>query len=232
MKIMLDKFVAFIKDNKKMTAILLLFLVIGGIISGLCIDYWARTGRTPFAKPGKVCVVIDPGHGGSDVGAVNGNRYEKDDNLRLALKVKECLENKGIDVALTRTVDIFISLEDRCKFANSRSAELFVSLHRNSAATDVGGTEIWIESENPYRARSLSKTILGGLDEAGISDDRGVKTGYITDRNKDYYVNSHTNMTSCLVELGFITSETDNKLFDKNLDAYAQAIADAIEAHI
>ena len=229
---MLDKFVAFIKDNKKMTAILLLFLVIGGIISGLCIDYWARTGRTPFAKPGKVCVVIDPGHGGSDVGAVNGNRYEKDDNLRLALKVKECLENKGIDVALTRTVDIFISLEDRCKFANSRSAELFVSLHRNSAATDVGGTEIWIESENPYRARSLSKTILGGLDEAGISDDRGVKTGYITDRNKDYYVNSHTNMTSCLVELGFITSETDNKLFDKNLDAYAQAIADAIEAHI
>ena len=92
---MLDKFVAFIKDNKKMTAILLLFLVIGGIISGLCLDYWARTGRTPFAKPGKVCVVIYPGHGGSDVGAVGeyivpeiGEKitmYEKTFNLKISL---------------------------------------------------------------------------------------------------------------------------------------------------
>lgn len=232
MKNILDKIISFIKENKKMTAILLLFLVIGGIVSGLCLDYWARTGRTPFSKPGKVCVVIDPGHGGNDVGAVNGNRYEKDDNLRLALKVKECLEEKGIDVVLTRTVDIFLSLEDRCEFANSRSADLFVSLHRNSASSAVGGAEIWVGSDNSYRARSLAKTILKGLDDAGISDNRGVKTGYITDRNKDYYVNSHTDMTSCLVELGFITSETDNKLFDENLDAYAQAIADAIEEHI
>lgn len=232
MKNIIGKIIGFIKENKKMTAILLLFLVIGGIVSGLCLDYWAKTGRAPFTKPGKVCVVIDPGHGGTDVGALNGDRYEKDDNLRLALKVKECLEKKGIDVALTRTVDIFLSLEDRCEFANSRSADLFVSLHRNSASSEVGGVEIWVGSENSYRARSLAKTILGGLDEAGISDNRGVKTGYIGDKNKDYYVNSHTDMTSCLVELGFISSEEDNRLFDENLDIYAQAIADAIEEHI
>lgn len=232
MKNVFIKIFEFFKENKKMTAILLLFLIVGGIVSGLCLDYWAKTGRMPFTKPDKVCVVIDPGHGGNDVGAINGNRYEKDDNLRLALKVKECLEAKGIDVVLTRTVDINISLADRCEFANSRSADLFVSLHRNSAQTDVGGAEIWIGSDNTYRARSLAKHILNGLEDAGISDNRGVKVGYITDRNKDYHVNKGTNMTSCLVELGFISSEKDNELFDKNIDAYAQAIADAIEEHL
>ena len=232
MKKIFEKILGFIKENKKMTAILLVFIIIGGIVSGLCLDYWAKTGRVPFSKPGKVCVVIDPGHGGSDVGAINGNRYEKDDNLRIALKVKEILEEKGIDVVLTRTVDIYISLEDRCEFANSRSADLFVSLHRNSASSSAGGVEIWVGSDNTYRARSLAKTMLKGLEKAGISDARGVKSGYITDKNKDYYINSHTDMTSCLVELGFISNETDNNLFDKNLDAYAQAIADAIEKHI
>lgn len=232
MKKIFDKIISFVKANKKMVAILLVFLVIGGVVTGLCLDHWTRTGRAPFSKPGKVCVVIDPGHGGNDPGAINGTRQEKDDNLRIALKVKECLEEKGIDVVLTRTVDIFLSLEDRCKFANSRSADLFVSLHRNSAASSVGGVEIWIGSENSYRSRSLAKHILKGLKKAEIAEDRGVKVGYITDINKDYYVNKHTDMTSCLVELGFITSETDNELFDKNLDAYAQAIADAIEKHL
>ncbi len=232
MKKILDKTISFIKENKKMTAILLVFLAVGGIVSGLCLDYWGKTGRAPFSKPSKVCVVIDPGHGGNDPGAVNGTRQEKDDNLRIALKVKECLEEKGIDVVLTRTVDIFLSLEDRCKFANSRSADLFVSLHRNSAESSVGGVEIWVGSDNTYRARSLAKNMLKGLKEAGISDDRGVKVGYIGDRNKDYYVNKNTDMTSCLVELGFITSDEDNELYDKNLDAYAQAIADAIEKHL
>lgn len=232
MKNILKKIFDFLKENKKMTAILLVFILVGGIISGLCLDYWAKTGRAPFTKPGKVCVVIDPGHGGKDVGATVDGRYEKDDNLRIALKVKECLEEKGIDVVLTRTIDIYLSLEDRCEFANSRSADLFVSLHRNSAASDAGGVEIWIGSDNDYRARSLAKTMLKGLEKAEITDDRGVKVGYIGDRSKDYYVNKHTDMISCLVELGFITSEDDNELFDKNLDAYAQAIADAIEKHL
>ncbi len=232
MKVILDKIIEFIKENKKMTAILLVFLTVGGIVSGLCLDYWSKTGRAPFTKPDKVCVVIDPGHGGNDVGAINGGRYEKDDNLRLALRVKECLEEKGIDVILTRTVDINISLENRCEFANSRSADLFVSLHRNSAAADAKGAEIWIGSENSYRARSLAKSILNGLKDAGISENRGVRVGYIGNRNGDYYINKNTDMTSCLVELGFISNETDNELFDKNLDAYAQAIAEAIEQHL
>lgn len=171
-------------------------------------------------------VVIDAGHGGSDVGAEFNGRYEKDDNLALALLVAEKLENNGIDVELTRDDDSFISLAKRCKVANRKKAQLFVSLHRNSAV-DANGVEIWVSNEKNENDISLAENILDALDGVGISLNRGVKFGY-AQGNGNYYVNSHTNMTSCLVELGFINSERDNELYDKNLDAYAEAIAEAV----
>ena len=172
-------------------------------------------------------VVIDPGHGGDDVGAEFNGRYEKDDNLALALLVKEKLDDMGIDAVLTRKTDKFITLEKRCSIANKKKAELFVSLHRNSAE-GAKGVEIWIKDDSPEADRALADSILEKLDEAGISENRGVKAGYARSDGKNYYVNSHTDMPSCLVELGFINSETDNKLFDEKLDEYAQAIADGI----
>lgn len=172
-------------------------------------------------------VVIDPGHGGDDVGAEFNGRYEKDDNLALALLVKEKLDDMGIDAVLTRKTDKFITLEKRCSIANKKKAELFVSLHRNSAE-GAKGVEIWIKDDSPEADRALADSILEKLDEAGISENRGVKAGYARSDGKNYYVNSHTDMPSCLVELGFINSETDNELFDEKLNEYAQAIADGI----
>ncbi len=177
-----------------------------------------------LGKP--VQVVIDPGHGGKDVGAAYGERYEKDDNLALALLVNEKLREMGIESAMTRSMDKQVSLENRCKIANFKKADLFVSIHRNSAE-GAKGVEVWIESDNPEPDRILAQRILNRLEEAGISKNRGVKNGFARG-DGDYYVNSHTDMPSCLVELGFINSETDNKLFDENIEAYAQAIADAI----
>lgn len=173
-----------------------------------------------------VQVVIDVGHGGDDVGAEYNGRYEKDDNLAVALLVEEKLKANGIDVVLTRDDDTFISLEKRCKIANRKQAELFVSLHRNSA-DGAKGVEIWVSSDSPEADVSLAESILQNLDEAGISQNRGVKSGYARG-DGNYYINSHTDMPSCLVELGFINSEEDNELFDQNLDAYAEAVADAI----
>ena len=172
-------------------------------------------------------VVIDPGHGGDDVGAEFNGRYEKDDNLALALLVIEKLDDMGIDAVLTRKTDKFITLEKRCSIANKKKAELFVSLHRNSAE-GAKGVEIWIKDDSPEAERALADSILEKLDEAGISENRGVKAGYARSDGKNYYVNSHTDMPSCLVELGFINSETDNELFDEKLNEYAQAIADGI----
>lgn len=177
--------------------------------------------------PPKADVIIDPGHGGNDVGAQYDGRNEKDDNLELALLVAEKLKDNGVKVKLTRDDDTFISLENRCKFANRRRAELFVSLHRNSAENGKG-VEIWISSDEPQKDSRLAENILQGLDKVGISKNRGVKSGY-AQGNGNYYVNSHTDMPSCLAEIGFITSETDNALLDKNLEEYAEAIAEAIK---
>ncbi len=182
-----------------------------------------------LGKP--VQVVIDAGHGGSDVGAEYGGRYEKDDNLAFALIVAEKLNDMGVDTALTRSSDKFISLEKRCKIANQKKAQIFVSLHRNSAE-GAEGVEIWISKENPEADRTLAENILNGLSEVGISENRGVKAGYARVDGKDYYVNSHTDMPSCLVELGFINSETDNRLFDEKLEQYAQAIAESVAKSI
>ena len=220
---------SFICENKKMTFFLILFMIVGCVLTGMYFSL--SNGGTGILKPEKVSVVIDAGHGGKDLGASYGERSEKDDNLRLALKVVECLEEKGIDAVSTRTLDVYLSLENRCRFANIRSADLFVSLHRNSAASEANGVEIWIGSENSSDERKLAQSIIDSLDEVGISANRGVKSGYAREGN-DYYVNSHTKMTSCLVELGFITSEADNKLYDEKLDEYAQAIADAIEMQL
>lgn len=176
-------------------------------------------------------VIIDPGHGGDDFGAVFNNRYEKDDNLALALLVKKKLDDMGVSAELTRKTDKFISLEKRCAIANTKNVELFVSLHRNSAE-NAQGVEIWIRDDSPEPDYILAENILQSLDSVGISENRGVKAGYAREDGQNYYVNSHTDMPSCLVELGFINNENDNNLFDENLESYAQAIAEAIASTI
>ena len=77
-------------------------------------------------------VMIDPGHGGKDPGAVHGDIYEKDINLDVALRLGEMLEKQGFTVIYTRTEDKFIPLEERTALANSKKADLFVSLHVNA----------------------------------------------------------------------------------------------------
>ena len=103
-----------------------------------------------------------------------------------------------------------------------------MSLHRNSA-DNAKGVEIWIHSEAPEQDSALARNILDELDGAGISLNRGVKSGFAREDGENYYVNSNTNMPSCLVELGFINSEEDNDLLDKNMEKYAAAIARGIE---
>ena len=172
-------------------------------------------------------VCIDAGHGGYDVGATNGERYEKDDNLRLAKAVEAELKARGISTIMTRSDDTYVSLEDRCKTANQKKADLFISLHRNSADSGCG-FEIWTLKNSPPDDLLLAENIMDALGEVGLSKNRGVKGG-IAGNGNNYYVNKNTDMPSCLAEMGFITDDGDNALFDKNLQSYAAAIADAVE---
>lgn len=177
----------------------------------------------------KVC--IDPGHGDTDGGTANADntRLEKDDNLRIiALLVRKYLEEYGATVVMTRSDDTFVELEERCTIANDAKADMYVSLHRNSYDGDIRGVEIWVHNKEPKEDTVLAQNIMSRLSEAGISENRGVQYGYVGIPGDNYYVNADTKMPSCLVELGFITDETDNRLFDKNIDAYAKAVAEGI----
>lgn len=176
----------------------------------------------------KVC--IDPGHGDTDGGTANADntRLEKDDNLRIALMVRKYLEEYGVTVVMTRSDDTFVELEERCTIANDAKADMYVSLHRNSYDGDIRGVEIWVHNKEPEEDTVLAQNIMSRLSKAGISENRGVQYGYVGIPGDNYYVNAETKMPSCLVELGFITDETDNKLFDKNIDAYAKAVAEGI----
>lgn len=207
-----------IKSIKKLMVISILFAIIIIVFSVfLKVAYYRE-----------VDVVIDPGHGGEDYGAVFNGRNEKEDNLNLALLVEKELDKRGISCKLTREKDVFVSLEKRCITANERQAKLFVALHRNSA-DDAQGVEVWINSKNPSDDRILAESILSELDKTTVSLNRGIKTGYAGNENKNYFVNEHTEMPSCLLELGFITNDEDNRHYDAFLARYASAIADGIE---
>jgi len=85
--------------------------------------------------PGGFVVVLDPGHGGADAGAIGpGGTLEKDLVLSVAKKAGESLKKTpGVKVLFTRTDDTFVTLEDRTTFANNSGADVFVSIHANAA---------------------------------------------------------------------------------------------------
>jgi N-acetylmuramoyl-L-alanine amidase len=96
-------------------------------------------------------IVIDPGHGGEDPGAVGKyGTKEKDVNLKIAMLVKQKLIEEGFDVLLTRETDVFIPLVKRTEFANKHNADLFISIHCNASEKPTGtdhGLEVYFLSE-------------------------------------------------------------------------------------
>lgn len=216
----------------QLTVALLVFYGLGRILAPLTQAEEATVDRTigiwagmPWDVP-RPMICIDAGHGGKDNGSNSGQRMEKDDNLRIAQAVAEYLTAQGAGVVMTRTGDVFLELSERCEIANERQADYFVSLHRNDGNGD--GVEIWVYSGAGDETASLAESILAGLDTAGIQRNRGVREGTQGSGGDNYYVNAHTDMPSCIVELGFIGNTRDNQLFDEKLKDYAAAIGDAI----
>lgn len=175
-------------------------------------------------------VCIDPGHGGEDPGTMAGEKAEKDENLKLALRVKENLEKYNIKVILTREDDTFVSLKKRAKIANEEGADLFVSLHRNNLENyqKVNGIDIYINSagtEDDYKIGNALYEALSGVNGMKVNEPR---RGSATDENENYIVVRRTKMTACLVEMGYMSNERDNAYFEDYLNSYSIAIAEAI----
>ncbi len=179
---------------------------------------------------GALTVCIDAGHGGYDAGTTDmtGLRQEKADTLEAALKIKAELEKIGVTVVMTREDDTALEHSERCAAANDAKADMFVSIHRSSSDRDYQGVEVWVNNAKPEYDVMLAGNILSALREVGISEDRGVQFGYVGNSSVNYYVNADTVMPSCIVELGFLSSDLDNELFDEHIDEYAAAAARAI----
>jgi len=187
----------------------------------------------------ELVVVIDAGHGGEDAGALNDpkapSRFEKDDVLALAVSTQKAFRKySNIRVIMTRETDTFVELEDRCRIANDAEADYFISIHRNSAVNG-DGVEIWVNNDaggDNSMDKLLATYIMELLEDVGISQNRGIKHGFrnssSNQQSNNYYVNRYTNMPSCLIEMGFMSSEADNDNFDNHLEEYGEAIATAV----
>lgn len=161
---------------------------------------------------GKV-ICIDPGHGGTDVGAIGhiGGKevYEKNITLSIALPLRDMLKSAGAKVVMTRETDKDVydpwadadpELQARCDVANEAHANAFVSIHIDSFSnSSVDGTTAY------YNAKSSKDLLLAQMMHQATMNslsipDRGVKSN-------DFYVNVHTAMPSVLMEMGFITND-------------------------
>ncbi len=171
-------------------------------------------------------VIIDPGHGGSDPGAMYDGRREKDDALRLALAIGSILESQGVDVVYTRTTDVYDTPLEKSVIANRADGDLFVSIHRNAMpvpGTASGAMTLVYEDEGVPAL--LAENIQKNLVEAGFAD-LGIQ------ERPGLIVLRRTQMPAVLVEAGFIDNPQDNRFFDQNFQAIAGAVADGIMATI
>ena len=118
-------------------------------------------------------IVLDPGHGGRDPGAVGRKGLrEKDVTLALARRLKPLLEAKGYEVQMTRTSDTFVELKDRTKFANDQQADLFISLHTNaSRSRKVRGIETYFLGVARDRAASETAMLENAVSEIQVLSD-------------------------------------------------------------
>lgn len=165
----------------------------------------------------KIKVYIDPGHGGRDSGATNGIYKEKDFTLNVGLHLKRFLEDYGMfEVRMSRTTDQTVSLQYRSDDANKWKADIFISIHCNSAdITNALGFEVYCYK---YKYRKLSDKIHNQVIKSGLYyKDRGVKEG-------NFHVVRETNMNACLVETAFISNEKDLELLKTNQVNFARAI--------
>jgi len=162
----------------------------------------------PSAQPSYAgTIVLDPGHGGADPGAIGPKTgiTEKALNLAVAIAVRDILVSKGAKVIMTRNADVHISLAGRAQIANSSGADCFVSIHHNSTFDRlVKGYEVLYSDNNPNGETRLAdsivlcKAISSAMDGKWSTYDRGVKS-------KSLYVTRLTSIPSVLVEVEFLS---------------------------
>ena len=169
-------------------------------------------------------VVIDAGHGGSDVGATRNNVYEKDITLKIAKMVEKNLNKKKVKTYMVRDKDKTVSLAERSDFSNNIKPDVFVSIHVNSSTNDTSyGIEThWYKEDSKKYAQYVHKEMA-----------KKVKSWNTTDRglfNSKFYVINHTDAPAILCEIGFISNKKEREEITKTKrqEEIAEAISNGI----
>ncbi|WP_313991942.1 N-acetylmuramoyl-L-alanine amidase [uncultured Selenomonas sp.] len=181
-------------------------------------------------------IAIDPGHGGSDSGAIGPTGImEKSVTLRVSRELKRLLEAEGASVVLTRTGDTEVSpkgasatsveeLEARCAVANRAQADIFLSIHADAFTNrEVKGTTAYYYTKGTKQSKRLADSVRMALIDAIGTLDRGTQTS-------NFYVVKHTDMPAILVEISFISNPDEEKMMNSEagIKKIAQGIADGI----
>ena len=168
-------------------------------------------------------IELDPGHGAHDGGAGGARSYEKNNVLKVALRMKTLLQQHGHTVRLTRETDVYLTLSQRAAAANKWGADIFVSLHDNSATNKTAtGFETFIfDKTSNAKTINLQRAIHNAIiKEIGLRD-RGMKRA-------NFSVLRETNMPACLVEYAFISNYNDETLLINEVDKLARLTAKGI----
>jgi N-acetylmuramoyl-L-alanine amidase len=185
------------------------------------------------AQAAKIC--IDPGHGGSDPGAVGGGYEEADLVLDMGLKFKNWMNLDTQDgsgggsweVIMTRSSDVSVSLSGRTTYANNNSANRFMSIHANAAsATSANGIETFCYGSGSSYSFDIRNKVYEEATAAWPLTKRGTKTA-------SYYVITYTNMPAELHETAFITNATDRTYLTSSTqrDVHAKSELFALQRH-
>lgn len=154
-------------------------------------------------------LVVDAGHGGTDMGTYGvNNAVEKDFTLLIARKIKALAPEYGIDVVLTRDADQTVPLQDRTRLAASEKANAFVSVHLNaqqSATKKLSGMEVYISGQNDYTRQS---SLMGSILIGSLSGSFNTKQALLVER-QPVWVLKHASMPAVLIECGYITNAND-----------------------
>jgi len=169
-------------------------------------------------------VVLDPGHGGRDPGAISAiGLQEKEVNLAVTRLIDGRLARSGVELHLTRTDDSYVALDARARIANSYEPQLFVSIHADSARnTQADGFTIYVARSASARSHRAAAAIERAMSSAGVRS-RGV-------REANYRVLVRTACPAVLVELGFLSNPYEGvRLADED---YRQRLAEAVSEGI
>lgn len=169
-------------------------------------------------------VIIDPGHGAHDPGAMYQNLKEKDFVIDVGLRLRGLLKNNNdIKVYMTREGDTFLSPYERADLANEIDSDLFISIHVNSASASAKGIETYYTSKPDTRNKIFASMVQKKLIETFPTRDRGVKQNV-------FIVTKNTKSPSILIEMGFLSNQEDRAMMlaEGASDKYAKVIYDCI----